>query len=102
QNVAMVRFETQRRDAGGRTEPPRAWVALVRYRYSGEPMRTEDRFINPLGFQVVRYRRDAETLPPEPATQAPPAQATLIRPGVPPPPQVQQPPPRPAPVEPEL
>jgi hypothetical protein len=23
-----------------------------------------DRFINPLGFQVVRYRRDAETLAP--------------------------------------
>ena len=73
QNVAMVRFETQRRDAGGRTEPPRAWVALIRYRYSGEPMRTEDRFINPLGFQVVRYRRDAETLPPEPVAETLPA-----------------------------
>jgi type IV secretion system protein VirB8 len=73
QNVAMVRFETQRRDAGGRAERPRAWVAIVRYRYSGEPMSVEDRFVNPLGFQVLRYRRDAEALPPEP--ELPPANA---------------------------
>ena len=107
QNVAMVRFETQRRDAGGQTTPPRAWVALVRYRYSGEPMRTEDRFINPLGFQVLRYRRDAESLPPEPVAAQPPApgQAVIVRPAVPqqaaPAPQP-APPPRPAQPEPEL
>ena len=78
QNVAMVRFETRRRDSGGRSEPPRAWVAVIRYRYSGEPMRVEDRFINPLGFQVVRYHRSAEALQPEPeeAPAAAPAQAT--------------------------
>lgn len=79
-NVAMVRFETRRRDADGRDGPRSAWVALVRYRYSGEPMRLEDRFINPLGFQVVRYRRDAEALPIDadvPAeTQAPSVQPT--------------------------
>jgi type IV secretion system protein VirB8 len=63
-NVALVRFDTQRRDANGRTEPARAWVAVIRYRYSGEPMRMEDRLVNPLGFEVVRYRRDAEALPP--------------------------------------
>jgi type IV secretion system protein VirB8 len=65
-NVAMVRFETVRRDAGGRVEPARPWVAVIRYRYSGEPLRLEDRLVNPLGFQVLRYRRDAEALPPEP------------------------------------
>jgi type IV secretion system protein VirB8 len=43
-------------------------VAVIRYRYSGEPLRLEDRLVNPLGFQVLRYRRDAEALPPEPAT----------------------------------
>ena len=66
-NVAMVRFDTVRRDAGGRIEPPRAWVAVIRYRYSGEPLKLEDRLVNPLGFQVLRYRRDAEALPPPPA-----------------------------------
>lgn len=75
-NVAMVRFETQRRDAGGRTQPPSAWVAIVRYRYSGEPMSLEDRFINPLGFQVLRYRRDAEALPPEIEEGPPPTANT--------------------------
>ena len=72
-DVALVRFETQRRDAGGQAERPRAWVAVIRYRYSGEPMTLEDRFVNPLGFQVLRYRRDAEALPPEP--EAPPPAA---------------------------
>lgn len=76
-NVAMVRFETQRRDAGGRTEPRLAWVAIVRYRYSGEPMTLEDRLINPLGFEVLRYRRDAEALPPEPAVVAQPPVVTV-------------------------
>ena len=75
---AMVRFETQRRDAGGQTEPARAWVAILRYRYSGEAMSAEDRFVNPLGFQVVHYRRDPEMLPPDPA----PVQ---VAPGTPPP-----------------
>lgn len=73
-NVALVRFDTQRRDANGRTEPVRAWVAVIRYRYSGEPMRMEDRLVNPLGFEVVRYRRDAEALPP-PETVVAPSQA---------------------------
>jgi type IV secretion system protein VirB8 len=86
-NVAMVRFETRRHDAGGREGPRSAWVALVRYRYSGEPMRLEDRFINPLGFQVVRYRRDAEALPVDAdtpiETQAPAVQAVLPQPGAP-------------------
>jgi type IV secretion system protein VirB8 len=74
QNVAMVRFETQRRDAGGATEPVRAWVSVIRYRYSGEPMRLEDRFVNPLGFEVLRYRRNPEALPPaaDPAATAQP------------------------------
>lgn len=62
-NVAMVRFDTQRRDANGRALPPNSWAAVIRFAYSGEPMSLEDRFINPLGFRVLRYRRDAEALP---------------------------------------
>lgn len=78
-NVAMVRFETRRRDQGGQAQPPAYWVAVVNYRFTGEPMRMEDRLINPLGFQVLRYRRDPEAPPPpEPAPQ--PVQPVLIRP----------------------
>jgi type IV secretion system protein VirB8 len=62
-NVALVRFDTIRRDAGGVVQPPRSWVSVIRYRFSGAPMKLEDRFVNPLGFQVVRYRRDAESAP---------------------------------------
>jgi type IV secretion system protein VirB8 len=78
-NVAMVRFETRRRDQGGQYQPPAHWVAVVNYRFTGEPMRMEDRLINPLGFQVQRYRRDPEAPPPpEPAPQA--VQPVVIRP----------------------
>jgi type IV secretion system protein VirB8 len=62
-NVALVRFDTLRHDGGGQVQPVGSWLAVIRYRYSGAPMKLEDRFVNPLGFQVVRYRRDAEALP---------------------------------------
>ncbi|MGA9581101.1 MAG: VirB8/TrbF family protein, partial [Allosphingosinicella sp.] len=72
-NVALVRFDTIRRDAGGQVQPPRSWVSVIRYRFSGEPMTLEERFVNPLGFRVLRYRRDPETAPP-------PAVATTVVP----------------------
>lgn len=62
ENAALVRFETQRRDAGGQLQPARPFVTVLRYRFSGEPMTVEDRYLNPLGFQVLRYRRDPEAL----------------------------------------
>jgi type IV secretion system protein VirB8 len=68
-NAALVRFETIQRDAGRPAQPARAWVSLIRYRYSGAPMRLEDRFVNPLGFEVTHYQRSAEALaaPSEPS-----------------------------------
>jgi hypothetical protein len=39
------------------------WAALLTYRFSDADMTAGDRLTNPLGFQVTRYRRDAETLP---------------------------------------
>jgi type IV secretion system protein VirB8 len=98
-NVAMVRFTTQRRDANGAVQPPQAWVAMIRYRFSGAPMRLEDRFVNPLGFEVLRYRRDAEALPaaPEgptvgqPAGDKPPVAAPNAAPPPAAPPAVQTP-----------
>jgi type IV secretion system protein VirB8 len=67
--TALVRFETIQRDNGGAVQPAQGWVAIVSYRFSNGPMSTEDRFLNPLGFQVLRYRRNAET-PPLPAQTA--------------------------------
>lgn len=63
-NAAMVRYDTRRQDAGGQAQPPQNWVAIIRYAYAGEPMSAADRFVNPLGFQVLRYRRSMEALSP--------------------------------------
>jgi type IV secretion system protein VirB8 len=80
QGAAMVRYDTRRTDQGGQTQPLGSWVAVIRYRFSGEPMRVEDRYINPLGFQVTRYRRDAEALPKAPTPSPSPVNAGGVRP----------------------
>lgn len=67
QDSALVRFDTVRRDDEALPLPPRPWVAVVRYEVSGEPMSVEDRYLNPLGFRVLEYRRDPEALHAEPA-----------------------------------
>lgn len=38
------------------------WNAIVQFQYSQKPMRMADRFSNPLGFQVVSYRINPESL----------------------------------------
>ena len=64
-NRAMVRFTTTQIEQGGRAQPAQYWVAIISYQFSGAAMSEADRYINPLGFQVTSYRRDAETLPEE-------------------------------------
>ncbi len=59
--TALVRFSTDQKTATDVTT--RNWVSLVRFRYTAAPMRNEWRFDNPLGFQVIEYRRDQETAP---------------------------------------
>jgi type IV secretion system protein VirB8 len=72
-NASMVRFETFRSDGGAQPQPPNAWVAVIRYRYSIAPMSLEDRFVNPLGFQVTGYRKDQEILTSERTLPSTPA-----------------------------
>jgi len=59
---ARVRFSLTRRDPSGSVETSE-WSALIGYRFTGAPMRMEDRLINPLGFQVLSYRRDGQGAP---------------------------------------
>ncbi len=61
--TALVRFFTNRQDTGSGGGDQRDYTAVLSFRYTGAPMRNEDRFTNPLGFQVLSYRRDAETTP---------------------------------------
>ena len=79
-DTSLVRFETQREDADGQRQAAQGWVALIRYRFSTAAMSREDRFLNPLGFQVVQYRRNAETAPSPPAMSAPTETSGLLLP----------------------
>lgn len=60
QGVALVRFDVTRATAANASQSSSSYVAAVSYGFSGRPLRMGDRFDNPLGFQVTRYRRDAE------------------------------------------
>ena len=60
--TALVRFDTTRHDAGAISGEQRSWASVMTFRYTNAAMSMDDRFTNPLGFQVLRYRRDAETL----------------------------------------
>ncbi len=84
-NAALVRFDTIRRDGNGQPQAPEAWVAMIKYRFSTAPMRSEDRFVNPLGFQVFSYQRDQEQVnaapPPATAAPAPATQPQVVAPG---------------------
>jgi type IV secretion system protein VirB8 len=59
---ALVRFDVERRAYGAPSGERQSYAAVVGFRYTGAPMRMEDRFLNPLGFQVTTYRRDAEMI----------------------------------------
>ena len=62
---SMIRFATTTVDGRGNAQEPQHWVAIVRYTFTSAAMNESDRYLNPLGFQVTSYRRDAETLPEE-------------------------------------
>lgn len=74
-DTALVRFTTYRTDPGGQRQDGRNWAAVITYRFSTAEMSEADRLINPLGFQVLRYRRDAEMGEAPPPPQARPAGA---------------------------
>lgn len=61
--VAMVRFDTRRAALNGGLPEVQSHVAAISFGFANAPLRMEDRFDNPLGFQVTRYRRDADGLP---------------------------------------
>ncbi len=61
--TALIRFDTSRSDASGPPGPAQSWAAVIAFRYTNAPIRMGERLVNPLGFQVTRYRRDAEGAP---------------------------------------
>lgn len=64
---ALVRFETRRHDQSSEASQPEEWAAVINYRFASEALSASDRWLNPLGFQVLSYHRDSEAvLPPPP------------------------------------
>lgn len=59
---AQVRFV--RREKRNPDELPREtyWIATINYQYLNPPLKESDRLINPVGFQVLDYRLDPETI----------------------------------------
>ena len=59
-STAVVRFSTDTVSRKGSVTDH--YTSIVRFAYTGEPLKNEWRFDNPLGFQVVDYRRDQEVV----------------------------------------
>ncbi|WP_455465986.1 virB8 family protein [Bartonella sp. B39] len=59
---ATVRFTTQQHDSNGAVGAKQHQIATIGYTYVGAPMKSSDRLLNPLGFQVTSYRADPEIL----------------------------------------
>ena len=60
-NVALVRYSREI-ERNGESPEVSHWAATVTFKYLGTPMAEKDRAFNPLGFQVVDYRSDPESL----------------------------------------
>ncbi|WP_336278607.1 virB8 family protein [Bartonella sp. CB175] len=57
---ATVRFTTHQQDINGSTGKKEDQIATIGYTYIDAPMKSSDRLLNPLGFQVTSYRADPE------------------------------------------
>jgi type IV secretion system protein VirB8 len=76
--VYLVRFTTTRHDAGRRPAPPHHWAAVLNYRFVDTPMKLEDRLTNPLGFQVLKYRKDEEGFSADPQPVVPASEDATV------------------------
>lgn len=81
-NRALVRFTTLSSNPGAQGKTAEYWVAVIGYEFSAAAMSEADRLLNPLGFQVTSYRRDAEALPEvlPPPLQTAPRPRTIVTP----------------------
>jgi len=82
ENTAFVRFTTIQTNPGGQQQLAQDWVATINFRYTDADMSAADRLTNPLGFQVTRYRKDAETVPVPLGIAATPVPAIQIQPPI--------------------
>lgn len=58
----LVRFTATRTAPGAAAGQSTNYVSAISFGFNGRPLSQAERFNNPLGFQVTRYRRDVEGL----------------------------------------
>lgn len=58
--AGLVRFTATRTALGAATGQSTNYVSAISFGFNGRPLSQADRFDNPLGFQVTRYRRDPD------------------------------------------
>lgn len=61
-STAQVRFTSTKRQSGANEKQDEHWIATLSFRYVNTPMEENERFNNPLGFQIKTYRTDQEVL----------------------------------------
>jgi type IV secretion system protein VirB8 len=65
ENTASVRFTSQKLNAAGENNdnaPLQQWIATVVFEYDAALMTDQQRLVNPLGFKVLSYQINAETI----------------------------------------
>ena len=62
ERLAQVRFTASEKNSAG-PEVSSEWTAVVAFGFGPAPVLEVERLVNPLGFQVTRYRIDQEVLP---------------------------------------
>ena len=60
--AGLVRFTATRSALGTAGGQSTNFVAAISFGFNGRALRAADRYDNPLGFQVTRYRRDVEAI----------------------------------------
>lgn len=64
---ALVRYDLVLQNEVSGESRPAPYISVLRYRFRDRPLAESDRFINPLGFEVLGYRKDPEAAPAGPA-----------------------------------
>jgi type IV secretory pathway component VirB8 len=71
-DVAQVRYVKSKRQAGGADEQRTHWIATVRYAFTKPSTEPATRRWNPLGFKIVDFRPEPESLAEGPASPSSP------------------------------
>ena len=75
-DLAQVRYVITQRNGEGSVAAPTHWIATVQYAYAEPPTDPRYRRWNPLGFKVLEFRPEPETLPAPPPVSFEPQAVT--------------------------